>query len=344
LCHSSGISRATQRHIAMEFAPLKPGAQPPAEKPKNQTQVDGGRRYELRVVQQPKRARMCGFGDKDRRPITPPPCVRLIITDVRTGKEVDCNEIDHGMFVLNVDLWAPDGGRELNLVKHSPNTSGHPGSNISPISYAETSTPIVSSDPKVFKHLMINSNNQTSYAPITTPTSSYRDGPPPRDYGSQGSPYSQQGSQYGSAQNAYSPYQQHQSPPSVTPYSQPPQGHAQPPAAGQYSQGSYQPSYASTPTHPTYTQPQPHNGYQQPHSQAPSYMTSGAGIHAMSSTVGPAGIPYNSTRNYEPSRYPGLTTPAPTGMFTRNLIGSLSASAFRVCSRTSYHTLNKQVD
>lgn len=26
---------------------------------------------------------------KDRRPITPPPCVKLSITDVATGKEVD---------------------------------------------------------------------------------------------------------------------------------------------------------------------------------------------------------------------------------------------------------------
>lgn len=26
---------------------------------------------------------------QDRRPITPPPCVRLIITDIATGKEVD---------------------------------------------------------------------------------------------------------------------------------------------------------------------------------------------------------------------------------------------------------------
>jgi len=61
---------------------------------------------------------MCGFGDKvssnkgcyvysygynrmrmgiviltidaqDRRPITPPPCIRLVITDTITGKEVD---------------------------------------------------------------------------------------------------------------------------------------------------------------------------------------------------------------------------------------------------------------
>lgn len=65
----------------------------------------------LECLQQPKRARMCGFGDKvrdrvscrvydflwrklthlqDRRPITPPPCVRLYVTDLATGKEADC--------------------------------------------------------------------------------------------------------------------------------------------------------------------------------------------------------------------------------------------------------------
>ncbi|ORY82478.1 velvet factor-domain-containing protein, partial [Protomyces lactucae-debilis] len=39
----------------------------------------------LEIAQGPQRARMCGFGDKDRRPITPPPCVRLIIKDRQTG-------------------------------------------------------------------------------------------------------------------------------------------------------------------------------------------------------------------------------------------------------------------
>ncbi|CAG8538858.1 1604_t:CDS:2 [Paraglomus brasilianum] len=36
--------------------------------------------YRLEVSQQPIRARMCGFGEKDRRPIDPPPVVRLIMT------------------------------------------------------------------------------------------------------------------------------------------------------------------------------------------------------------------------------------------------------------------------
>ncbi|OMJ21215.1 hypothetical protein AYI69_g5922 [Smittium culicis] len=34
-------------------------------------------KFDLEIVQHPLRARMCGFGGKDRRPIDPPPAVRL---------------------------------------------------------------------------------------------------------------------------------------------------------------------------------------------------------------------------------------------------------------------------
>lgn len=43
----------------------------------------------LHVEQQPDRARMCGFGDKDRRPITPPVCVKLSIRDIASDREID---------------------------------------------------------------------------------------------------------------------------------------------------------------------------------------------------------------------------------------------------------------
>ncbi|KAI7767858.1 hypothetical protein LZL87_001732 [Fusarium oxysporum] len=81
-----------------------------------------GWKYSLDVKQQPVRARMCGFGDKDRRPITPPPCVRLVIINTETGKEVDYNTLDHAMFVLSVDLWNHDGTKEVNLVRSSTGT------------------------------------------------------------------------------------------------------------------------------------------------------------------------------------------------------------------------------
>jgi hypothetical protein len=129
--------------------PLPPGNPPPASEAMPRCVVQDGIRYELLVVQQPKRARMCGFGDKDRRPITPPPCVRLIITDVATGKEVDCklvspaipwhqvlltssSDIDHAMYVLNVDLWSENGGGEVNLVRHSASTPAVTGNHTMP--------------------------------------------------------------------------------------------------------------------------------------------------------------------------------------------------------------------
>ena len=76
-------------------------------------------RYELKVEQQPIRARMCGFGDKDRRPITPPPCIRLCVYDRLTSREVEFSEIDSTYFVLMVDLWNQEGTAAVNLVRHS---------------------------------------------------------------------------------------------------------------------------------------------------------------------------------------------------------------------------------
>ncbi|KAK8095787.1 developmental regulator protein [Apiospora kogelbergensis] len=79
-------------------------------------------KYKLVCVQQPQRARMCGFGDKDRRPITPPPCIRLQVIDKTTGREVSSNDVEHQMFILSVDLWSWNGLKEVNVVKHSQNS------------------------------------------------------------------------------------------------------------------------------------------------------------------------------------------------------------------------------
>ncbi|KAI9369308.1 velvet factor-domain-containing protein [Aspergillus egyptiacus] len=81
--------------------------------------IHDNRVWSLQVVQQPIRARMCGFGDKDRRPITPPPCIRLVVKDAETDKEIDINEMDTTYYVIMADLWSADGSHEVNLVKHS---------------------------------------------------------------------------------------------------------------------------------------------------------------------------------------------------------------------------------
>lgn len=83
--------------------------------------------YQLEVVQQPIRARMCGFGDKDRRQITPPPCVRLRIYNRITAQEItDISSIDTSHFAVLVELWSSDGTTNVSLVNGYPQgTGGH---------------------------------------------------------------------------------------------------------------------------------------------------------------------------------------------------------------------------
>ncbi|KAL1793205.1 hypothetical protein ACET3X_008187 [Alternaria dauci] len=105
--------------MAYNYTKMNTGRPEPVQHQHQQAPVQGGKRYELSVEQQPIRARMCGFGDKDRRPITPPPCIRLVVTDIHTGREVDFQDIDSTYFVLMVDLYDSTGTEAVNLVRHS---------------------------------------------------------------------------------------------------------------------------------------------------------------------------------------------------------------------------------
>ncbi|CAJ0825733.1 8630_t:CDS:2 [Entrophospora sp. SA101] len=58
---------------------------------------------------------MCGFGDKDRRPIDPPPVVRLVVTNT-DGSIVPESSIDHSMMVVHAGLWNEDKTEERSLV------------------------------------------------------------------------------------------------------------------------------------------------------------------------------------------------------------------------------------
>ncbi|KAF9360028.1 hypothetical protein BGX34_008004 [Mortierella sp. NVP85] len=71
--------------------------------------------YSLEIVQQPQRARMCGFGDKDRRNITPAPVLKLV-AKTSEGKVVPASRLGRQAFVVNADLWLEDETTERNLV------------------------------------------------------------------------------------------------------------------------------------------------------------------------------------------------------------------------------------
>ncbi|ORX93622.1 hypothetical protein K493DRAFT_374925 [Basidiobolus meristosporus CBS 931.73] len=72
------------------------------------------RSYELHVRQHPLHARMCGFGEKDRRPIDPPPIIQLLVRDQR-GR-IDTAAIQDPFYVLHVTLWSEDRQEERNII------------------------------------------------------------------------------------------------------------------------------------------------------------------------------------------------------------------------------------
>ncbi|KAB2578322.1 Sexual development regulator VELC [Lasiodiplodia theobromae] len=67
--------------------------------------------YKLVVRQQPVAARACGFGERDRRVIDPPPIIQLLVTDPKTGQS-DPDELRYSLNVVHCTLWNADGTNE----------------------------------------------------------------------------------------------------------------------------------------------------------------------------------------------------------------------------------------
>ncbi|CAK7204446.1 hypothetical protein SEUCBS139899_007203 [Sporothrix eucalyptigena] len=160
------------------------------------------------------------------------------------------SEIEHTMFVLNVDLWSEDALKEVNLVRHT------------------TTTPSISSTtPASYEQV----ENTPAYSPLVQSD-------PRSSYGS---------SMYGhSSMNPYGQYNQ------APPYMHQTNGYGQSGQYGGYHGGDY--------------------GMHLP-SQGPGY--------------GPPRV-FNGPGDMMTQRL--IQGNQPQGMFTRNLIGSLAASAFRL--------------
>ncbi|EMC91312.1 hypothetical protein BAUCODRAFT_127220 [Baudoinia panamericana UAMH 10762] len=123
-------------------APRLPVGQQPrqaaVDRKMSESRDDGKYIYSLHVEQQPQRARMCGFGDKDRRPLTPPPCIRLVIRDVTTKEEVNVSDIDGSFFILTVDLYDANADREVNIVRATAGANAQAISSATMTSYPPT--------------------------------------------------------------------------------------------------------------------------------------------------------------------------------------------------------------
>ena len=77
------------------------------------------------VVQNPEKARCCGFGEKDRRVIDPPPIVELKAT--LHGQHLSLNSADTKLFSVQCDLFSSDTRHRCSLVYPPPYYSAQEG-------------------------------------------------------------------------------------------------------------------------------------------------------------------------------------------------------------------------
>ncbi|KAL2164177.1 hypothetical protein VTH06DRAFT_3391 [Thermothelomyces fergusii] len=70
--------------------------------------------YRITVRQQPLAARSCGFGERDRRVIDPPPIVQLTIHDASLSEDERARRLRHQFSVVHCSIWDESGLRDMS--------------------------------------------------------------------------------------------------------------------------------------------------------------------------------------------------------------------------------------
>ena len=70
--------------------------------------------YRIIVRQQPSAARSCGFGERDRRVIDPPPIVQLTIHDETISPEERGRRLRHQFSVVHCSIWDDRGVKDMS--------------------------------------------------------------------------------------------------------------------------------------------------------------------------------------------------------------------------------------
>ena len=75
-----------------------------------------GVEYHLRIRQQPVAARSCGFGERDRRVIDPPPIVQLIVQGPNLTKDEISSRLRYGHYVMSCSIYDESGTRDASFM------------------------------------------------------------------------------------------------------------------------------------------------------------------------------------------------------------------------------------
>ncbi|KAF3769873.1 hypothetical protein M406DRAFT_248501 [Cryphonectria parasitica EP155] len=70
--------------------------------------------YRVILRQQPVSARSCGFGDRDRRVIDPPPIVQLFITGPSLSHYEMRQRLRNPLNIIHCSIWSEDGTQDLS--------------------------------------------------------------------------------------------------------------------------------------------------------------------------------------------------------------------------------------
>ncbi|KAJ7686085.1 velvet factor [Mycena rosella] len=173
------IQHINPRKTASAIAPMRQPAA--ADSPEQWGKWVGRNYYSLEMVQHPLRARMCGFGDKDRRPLAPAAVARMVVKR-DDHSLVDVDDVDCSFFLVTVDLWSEDGKHERNLVLHP--SSGDRYVPVQTPKQRRRGASSTAGPPR---------SGQQTPIPRSTPTPQFRGGDPPTTAGTGGFSSSNQG-------------------------------------------------------------------------------------------------------------------------------------------------------
>ncbi|KAK4650316.1 hypothetical protein QC762_706330 [Podospora pseudocomata] len=108
---SSSSTSHPNTTTTMNTTTSHPSYPPPAPSP-----IPSTSEYRISVRQQPYAARSCGFGERDRRVIDPPPIVQLTIHDPSLSPEELSRRLRHQFSVVHCSIYDDRGERDMSAM------------------------------------------------------------------------------------------------------------------------------------------------------------------------------------------------------------------------------------
>ncbi|KAK8048397.1 vea protein [Apiospora phragmitis] len=116
---NSASSRSDKMKISqlVDSGPTTSSSRAASKRPEVSRATGPGRKsYRLKVRQQPMAARSCGFGERDRRVVDPPPIVQLSIDDPDASPDEIKAQLKHPFAVVHATIWNETGEQDCSAM------------------------------------------------------------------------------------------------------------------------------------------------------------------------------------------------------------------------------------